>query len=218
MKSKMKVEVHRFPLNLLYYGNAYYLEQIVELEKVLARKPRRLQLDLMGSGEISAEWAMLIREILSQRSPKTCLITNARSTLKNGSVLVWLQGDQRLMTPNVRLFFREAEGAEEEPEGEAAKVWNESELKYANSESDPDEIAHARVLQLINEYLPVAELTGKMIGAATLREFGLVDNAQLDRFLTEAFRPGRFQPAKPTDMPKKAQTKAKSANPVPPQK
>ena len=35
---------------------------------------------LLGEGEIPADWALLIRSILGQRSPKTQIITNARSS------------------------------------------------------------------------------------------------------------------------------------------
>ncbi|MEI9865870.1 MAG: hypothetical protein WDN00_15220 [Limisphaerales bacterium] len=47
----------------------------------------------------------MIRSVLGQRSPKTQVITNARSSLQNGSVLVWLLGDRRLIRDDARLFF-----------------------------------------------------------------------------------------------------------------
>ena len=50
-----------------------------KLEKALAKRPRRFQIDLVGNGEIPADWALLIRSILIQRAPQTQLITNARS-------------------------------------------------------------------------------------------------------------------------------------------
>ena len=81
-------ELLRFPLNLLYYGNTYYLERVAKLEDSLADVPKQLHLELMGDGEIDADWALVLREVLSQRSPKTCLITHARSSLRNGSVLM----------------------------------------------------------------------------------------------------------------------------------
>lgn len=217
MKSKTKRGVLRFALNLLHYGNSCYIEKVAELEKVLAKKPRRLQIDLLGEGEISAEWAMLLREVMSQHSPKTSLITNARSSLQNGSVLVWLAGDQRLMAPHVRLFFRQAT-VKEETQGESAKVWDEEKLKYSDSDADPDEATHARLLQLINEYLPVKELAGKMIDVSTLRQFGLVENDRFDRLLAEAFEQASPDANKRTDAPKKIRTKSKSANSTPVQK
>src|SRR5215472_4119983 len=97
MKSNNRREPHRFPLSLLHYGNFYYIERIAALEKVVAKKPRRLQLDMIGEGEIPSDWALLIRSILNHRKPGTQVITNARTSLQNGSVLVWLLGDRRII-------------------------------------------------------------------------------------------------------------------------
>lgn len=186
-------ELLRFPLNLLYNGNTYYLERIAKLEDALGDVPKQLQLDLMGDGEIEAEWALLIRDLLTQRSPETKLITNARSCLKNGSALVWLLGDRRLIRGDAKMFFRRADLIEDADIG-LEKVWNECLMKYLDSysEADPEEASQAQVLHYINEFLPVRELAGRMIDVRTLRQFGLVENDKFDRFLADAF--GRSQP------------------------
>ena len=188
MKTKSKQGVHRFPLNLLHYGNSYYIERIAELEAALARKPRQLQIDMVGEGEIPADWALLIRSVLNLRSPKTRVITNARSSLQGGSVLVWLSGDSRLIREDARIFFRRA-NASEEDQADKDEVWNDDEPKYSDSfsETDPEEADFARVLQVINEFLPVKELAGHLIEVPVLRQFGLVENEKLDRFLSTAF-------------------------------
>jgi len=192
MKSKTKQEVLRFPLNLLHYGNSYYIDRIAALEVALAKKPRRLQIDMLGEGEVPADLAMLIRSILGQRPTKTQIITNARSSLQNGSVLVWLLGDQRVIRDDARLFFRRA-NVSDDGGVTAEKTWKEGDLEYSDSDSemDPEEIAYAKVLQLINEFLPVKELAGKVIEVPVLRQFGLVENEKLDSFLANAF--GRVQ-------------------------
>jgi len=192
MKSKTKREVLRFPLSLLHYGNSYFIERIAALEAALAKKPRRLQIDMLGEGEIHADWALLIRSILGHRSAKTRIITNARSSLQNGSVLVWLLGDQRVIRDDARLFFRRANVADDD-DSTAEKTWKEGDLKYSESDSevDTEELAYARVLQLIDEFLPVNELAGKALELSVLRQFGLVENEKFDSFLATAF--GRVQ-------------------------
>ena len=186
MKSKTKREVRRFPLSLLHYGNSYYIDRIAELETALAKKPRQLQIDMLGEGEVPADWALLIRSVLGQRSSNMRIITNARSSLQNGSVLVWLQGDRRIIRDDARLFFRHADVSDDK-DGE--KVWQEGDLKHVGSpvEVDPEEAGQAKVLQLINEFLPVKELVGRMIEVPVLRQFGLVENEKLDHFLATAF-------------------------------
>jgi hypothetical protein len=216
MKSKTKRGVLRFPLNLLHYGNSYYIERVTALEEAVAKRPRQLQIDLLGEGEVPADWALLIRSILGQRSPKTQIITNARSSLKNGSVLVWLLGDRRIMRDDAKLFLRHAIVPDDNDE----KTWKEGSLKHSgsNDEIDPEEADYAKALQVINEFLPVKELAGKSIELPVLRQFGLVENERFDNFLATAF--GQPQPRKKglANEPKQVRTKSKAAQSVSSQK
>jgi hypothetical protein len=186
MKTKPRKKLSRFQLGISPYGNFYYIERIRKLEAALARKPRSLRIDMVGIGEIPADSVLLMRSILMNRSPKTHLITNARSSLQGASVLVWLLGDQRLIRSDARLFFRRSTLSES---GEATEVWKDSETKSwdSNDDIDPEEADYAKVLQAINEFLPVKELAGRMIQLPVLRQFGLVENEKVDGFLASAF-------------------------------
>lgn len=183
-------ELLRFPLNLLYNGNSYYLERVAKLEDALPDVPKQLHLELMGDGEIDADWALVIRDVLMQRSAETKLITSARSTLKNGSALVWLLGDQRLIRDDAKVFFRRA-NLVEDAETCSEKVWNECDMQYVDScsEANPEEANQAQVLHYINEFLPVREFAGRIIDVRTLRQFGLVGNEKLDHFLATTLGP-----------------------------
>ena len=188
MKTKSQKGLRRFQLKVLGYGNSYYIERIAALEAVLARKPHRLQIDIIGEGEIPADMALLIRSILMQRPPNTRLVTNARSSLQGGSVLVWLSGDSRVIRNDARVFFRRIEESDDE-DADVDAAWKETELKYADSysETDPEEADFAEMLKVINEFLPVKELAGRPIKVPMLRQFGLVENEKLDCFLDTAF-------------------------------
>jgi hypothetical protein len=196
-------ELLRFSLNLLYCGNSYYIERVAKLEDALADVPMQIHLEMIGDGEIDADWALVLREVLNQRSEKTQLITNARSTLKNGSALVWLLGDRRLIREDARLFFRRA-NLTEEAEVHPDKIWNDRELQYADSfsEADPEEAVHAQVLLYIDEFLPVRELAGQIIDVRTLRQFGLVGSDKLDLLLAATLGPE----STPTDETVKPET------------
>lgn len=83
MRKKSSNGLRAFPLEVRGYGgNTYYIERVAKLEKALARRPRQFQLDLVGDGEIAADWALLIRSILLRRASRTRLTTNARSSLQ----------------------------------------------------------------------------------------------------------------------------------------
>jgi hypothetical protein len=187
MKKKSKRGLRGFQLKVLGYGNSYYIDRVADLEKVLAKRPRQFQIDLVGNGEIPADWALLIRSILIQRAPQTQLITNARSSLQGGSVLVWLLGDRRIIRDDARMFFRRVDMPDAD-EADKEETWKANEPKYADSfsETDPGDADYVKVLQLINEFLPVKELAGRVINLPVLRQFGLVENEKLDRFLATA--------------------------------
>ncbi len=177
----------RFQLRTLAY-ETYYIERIAQLERALARKPRVLQLDMVGAGEIPADPALLLRSVLLARSPEIRLVTNARSSLQNGAVLIWLLGDTRIIRDDARLYFRRTTLSEDDEE-ELKSVWKNEALKYCDSfcELDADEVDYRRVLELINEFLPVKELAGRPIELPILKQFGLAESDKVDYFLASAF-------------------------------
>jgi hypothetical protein len=187
----MKRKVKRGPRKLqlaISWSNSYYIDWVARLEKLLRKKPRSVQIEIIGNGEIPADAALLVRAALLERSPHTRILTNARSTLQNGSVMIWLLGDERTIRDDAKIFFRRAdltEDAEIDPNIDCQR--HESEYEDSFSEVDPDEGDHARVLQVINEFLPVKEFAGRLVGVAVLKQFGLVENERVDGFLASAF-------------------------------
>lgn len=192
MKTKRKTNTRHFQLKILAYGYSYYIDRVARLEAALARKPRALQIDLVGVGEIPADAALLIRSVLVRRPANTRLITNARSSLQNASVLVWLLGDTRFIRDDARVYFRplDLSGPGETDD----ETWKDRRPSFFTPTGfDPEEGDYARALELINEYLPVRELAGRLIEVPVLKQFGLVENETMDRFLATAFG----QPAEP---------------------
>ena len=188
MKTQRQTRICQFQLKLPSYGGNYYIKRALKLETALARTPKILHLDMIGEGEIPADTALLIRSILLNRSARTQLVTNARSSLQGGSVLVWLLGDQRVIRDDARVFFKRNPLADEDPVEVYAGI-GEAKPKYKDSYSfiDPEDAAYARMLECINEFLPVEEYAGRVINVALLREFGLVGNAHIDDLLAAAF-------------------------------
>lgn len=179
MKTRSTRGLRRLLFKIRFFCD--YAEQIGQLEKALARKPEKLQLDLLGSGELSPDMALLVRSVLLNRSPKTHLLTNARSSLQGGAVLVWLLGDSRQIREDAKLYFRKPK-ADEDQDGEG---WKDEQSD--DSEVDLEEVDYAQVLQHIDNFLPVKELAGRPVDLQLLRQFGLVDNEKVDQFLASAF-------------------------------
>lgn len=184
MKKKSRQGLRRFQVEVRSWGN--YVDRIAELERALAKKPRVLRIDIVGTGEIPADVALRFRAALIARSPKTRIATNAQSSLQGGSVLLWLLGENRTIRDDARLYFRRTTWSEADEVSENERS-AEPAYRDSYSEVDPDEGDYARALQLINEFLPVKEMAGRVIGTAVLRQFGLIDNEKVDSFLTTAF-------------------------------
>ena len=193
MKTRSTRSLRRLQLKITYFAS--YTDQVYEMEKALARKPEKLQIDIIGSGELSPDTALLIRSVLLKRSPQTHLITNARSSLQGGAVLVWLMGETRLIREDAKLYFRRPnkQGADED-EGD----WKGDESK--DCDVDLEEVDYAQVLQHIDNFLPVKELCGRPPDVEVLRQFGLEDSERTDLFLHSVFasRDSTNEPPSPT--------------------
>src|SRR2546430_17418660 len=104
MKTRSRQGLRRFQVEVWSYGN--YVERIADLERALAKKPRVLRIEIVGTGEIPADGALRFRSVLVERPPKTRIVTNARSRLQGGPALLWLLGGSRPNRDDARLYFR----------------------------------------------------------------------------------------------------------------
>ena len=196
MKTKTTQCVCEFRLKLTSYADAYYIKRALKLEAALKQKPKTIRIEMIGEGEIPADTALLLRSILITRSPETRLVTDARSSLSGASVLLWLLGEQRSIRDDARVFFRRNPLADEDPvEVYAGLGVAAPQYKDSYTSIDPDDADYARVLEHINEFLPVNEFAGRVISVGVLREFGLIDNRDSDTALVAAFSNNRETPA-----------------------
>jgi hypothetical protein len=182
MKSKRTKGARRHAkllLKLSSWGN--YIDEAYQLESMLAKKPARLQIEFVGSGEIPPDSALLMRSMLLKRSPQTRIVTNARSSLQGATLLIWLLGDTRLIREDARFHFRPAGPFVAD---DASTGWKDRSFFDAD---DMEEEDYVRVLHAINEFLPVKELAGRPVEASVLKEFGLIDNVEVDGLLANAF-------------------------------
>src|SRR5690349_20736119 len=97
-----KSRLRRFRVEVRSWGN--YVEQIADLKRLLAKKPRNLQIEIVGTGEISADTVLRFRAALMERSSRTRILANAQSTLQGRTVLLWLLGDIRTIRSDARIY------------------------------------------------------------------------------------------------------------------
>jgi hypothetical protein len=188
MNTRSWQDRHRVQFRITWRNDDWYLDRIQDLSQILLREPEEVELELIGTGEIPADTVLVIRSVLMERSPRTRIVTNARSSLQHAAVLLWLLGDQRLIRDDAKLFFRESELPDEMPE-KKKNGWKDNPSFSDSSDIDPEEADYARVLQLIDDYLPVSELAGRFIDVGVLRQFGLIENEKTDKLLATIFAP-----------------------------
>ena len=182
-RTKTTKRYSKLLLKLRSWGN--YIDEAYQLESLLAKKPARLQIEFVGSGEIPADSALLMRSMILKRSPRTRILTNARSSLQGATALIWLLGDKRLIREDARLHFRAAGPF---IPNEVSTGWRDRSFFH---EEDMEEEDYIRVLQAINEFLPVKELAGRPVEVSVLKEFGLIDNEKADGLLATVFGRGK---------------------------
>ncbi len=166
------------------------LQSVVEtLERALACRPRVLTLRFIGVHHMNPDPALVIHDLLMQRSPQTRLHTVAHSPLLGGGVLLWLAGDIRSIRPNTYLFLPNRKTG---PSRRSLPPWLETEtwnIEEPGSEVNLFAVDYDTLLGLINQYLPVSEMLGKPILPAQLREFGLLGSGPMEDYLKTAFSP-----------------------------
>lgn len=167
-------------LKLRPWGN--YVDEAYQLETILAKKPGRVQIEFVGSGEIPADSVLLMRSMILKRARRTRIVTNARSSVQGAAVLIWLLGDTRLIRDDARLSFRPAGPFVAD---DVSTVWKD---RSFFDDEDMEEDDYIRVLQAINEFLPVKELAGRPVETSVLKQFGLIDNQKVDALLAATFR------------------------------
>jgi hypothetical protein len=180
-----------------------FIDEAYQLESLLAKKPKQLQIEFVGSGEIPADTALLMRSMIRKRSPLTRIITNARSSLLGPTVLIWLLGDTRHLREDAQLRFRPAGPFSPD---DAPVAWKD---RCTCDECQIEELDYLRVLQAINEFLPAKELAGQPIEVSVLKQFGLLENEKVDHFLAAAFgrikeRGEKHQARRPNELAKEA--------------
>jgi hypothetical protein len=147
-----------------------------ELEECLAKKPPQLTLKFVGIQRMDSDPVLLIYDTLLKKDETTQLITDARSPIVGNGVLLWLAGDVRLIRPTAWLRFENPKAGRQRrrhhPWDDRHEWWQEEEDSGVPEESrNPNP---QTILKLMNRYLPVQILVGRLLTPHVLDEFCLL--------------------------------------------
>src|SRR5258707_14082732 len=107
-----------------------------------------------------------MRSMLLKRSPRTRIVTHARSSLQGATLLIWLLGDTRLIREDARFHFRPAGPFVAD---DALTGWKD---RSSFDADDMEEEDYVRVLHAINEFLPGKELAVSPLEVSCPKEVG----------------------------------------------
>ena len=155
-----------------------------ELIAKLAGGPKQLKLRFVGFSYSPADHALIISEILATKRNGVTIITDAWSPVIGSSVLTWLAGDIRRIRKTAYLNFRSP--LDNGNPRRRNFPWDDCFDLFAGDAEPGIDLAeqdYKTVLQLIDEYLPIKQMAGKIITPDMLKEFGLLENSPLDNLL-----------------------------------
>jgi len=125
-----------------------------------------------------------LAEILATKRNGVTIITDAWSPIIGSSVLTWLTGDIRRIRKTAYLNFRSP--LDNGNPRRRNFPWDDCFDLFAGDAEPGIDLAeqdYKTVLQLIDEYLPIKQMAGKIITPDMLKEFGLLENSPLDNLL-----------------------------------
>jgi len=161
--------------------------QLSHLESAIEREPSLINLQLIGPSVMASDKALLLYDALMQRSPKTRLITYARSCLLDASVLLWLAGDERRIRETTWIQMDSLERLlDTEPWKSPEAARRRSISKFV---TEPAWVTDYRTAsRILNEYLPLEEVADRPIYKAELDEMGLLSKSGEEMILSKLFQ------------------------------
>ncbi len=149
-------------------------EMFQKVRHALRKKPRTLKLELVGAGEFSQDMVLATHSLLIEaKRGGLKLTTQAHSSLCNGSLLLWLIGDKRIIRSNTAFF--EVDGIDEQSDDDS-DCMSEEDTPFLNRQERVYQSNFREIIRLINEYLPVKELAGRRLEMRELTDYGLLDS------------------------------------------
>ena len=156
----------------------------LKIKSELGKKPKELRLELIGMNRMHPTPLLSIYDLLIQRDRAISLVISVQTNLIDGSLLLVLPADRIEVRPFVWFQIATVEQLSQKL-AEEREMWNKPQ-----SEDEPASVFdYRKVLGILNEYLPIAELSKKRHPLhETLQEFGLMGDSVEQKRLEELFR------------------------------
>jgi hypothetical protein len=152
---------------------------------LLETRPKRVTFRFIGAHEMAPDPALLVYDILTTRGNGSQIVTEAWSPVLGSSVLVWLAGHVRRIRSTTHFHFRSLQEITRRRRQHRPPWENHFEALAgdAEPEANPWTTDYKKVLELMDQYLPVDQCIDKFMTPAMLNELGLLENSPLDNLM-----------------------------------
>jgi len=153
------------------------LQTIEAIASNFEKRVPQLELEFNEINQMPPNAALRLYEILQRKPAGTTLDAKAHSPIQNCGILVWLAADRRYIRSTSWMYFRPVRSGKRRRQ---PAPWDDEQdwWRFEEEESSlPNfgEMDYRTVLRLMNNYLPVKGLAGKVLTPALLDEFCLLD-------------------------------------------
>ena len=151
---------------------------------------KTLKLNLVGQHHLKQDTILAIWEILSGRDPTTKLITHTHSSLFDGTLLLWLMGDERIARDHAwfqidspkRLLASDHDdfGLFDEENGKLSPLKKKILAPYTKD--------YLKIAMLMDVYIPVEQLSDSQVDFADLEDYGLLFSTEEEERFQKLFK------------------------------
>ena len=151
---------------------------------------RTLKLNLVGQHHLKQDTILILWEILSGRDQTTKLITHTHSSVFDGTLLLWLMGDERIAREHAwfqidspkRLLASDHDdfGLFDEENGKFSPLKKKIIAPYTKD--------YLKIASLMDSYIPVEQLSDAQIDFADLEDYGLLFSTQEEEQFQKLFK------------------------------
>ena len=150
----------------------------------------RVVLEFRDINEMPPNSVLLFHEFLRQKPPGTLHVAKAFASIIGAGILLWAQADLRYIRSTGWIFFRRAHPGRR-PRSRPPWMDEGDWWKVQDTRAIPDfgEMDYRTVLRLLDKYLPVEALAGRVLTPSLLDEFDLLDPGLQKGFGAEDMAP-----------------------------
>ena len=161
-----------------------------KVKRAVNQKPKELKINLIGQGHVKQDSVLMLWELLTNRDPATKLITHARTSLYDGSLLLFLISDERIARPFAFFQIDSVKRIKEEVCNEDCDSDDYFGLfgTVKNKILSPYKRDYLQIASIMNQYIPVEDLSDRQMDLTELKDYGLLFTEEEEHNFQQLFK------------------------------